>query len=199
MDKISFVKDALHITEQELLQRINDAAELRTIKKGEKIIHMGDSIDYIYFNIHGIFRGFFCDINGKEITDCFVYEYGTSLAAAFDINKESPITIQALTDAQILRIPTKEVIHWIKEYNEISEQYLQLLLQSVNEHWELKVALCIYPAMERYLWFLKKYPGLIDRVNNRYIASYLNITPVTLSRLRGIIKNQKKAKSEQSV
>ena len=192
MDKIFFVQDALHITENELLQRIADAAELRTIKKGEEIIRVGDSIDYVYFNIQGIFRGFFSDIDGKEITDCFVYKYGVSLAPTFDINGESPITVQALTDAQTLRIPIKEINHWVKEYYQISELYIQLLIQSVNEHWELKVALCIYSAMDRYLWFLDKYPGLIDVVNNRYIASYLNITPVTLSRLRGVIKNQKK-------
>lgn len=39
-------------------------------------------------------------------------------------------------------------------------------------------------ASERYRWFLSNYPGLIDRVPHRHIASFLNMTPVTLSRLR---------------
>ena len=39
-------------------------------------------------------------------------------------------------------------------------------------------------ATERFKWFCKEYPGMIDMVNNRYIASFLGITPVTLSRLR---------------
>ena len=39
-------------------------------------------------------------------------------------------------------------------------------------------------ATERFEWFCKEYPGMIDMVNNRYIASFLGITPVTLSRLR---------------
>ena len=39
-------------------------------------------------------------------------------------------------------------------------------------------------ATERFEWFCKEYPGMVDMVNNRYIASFLGITPVTLSRLR---------------
>lgn len=44
--------------------------------------------------------------------------------------------------------------------------------------------LCHTTAMERYRWFLDEYPGLIDRAPHRHIASFLNVTPVTLSRLR---------------
>ena len=42
--------------------------------------------------------------------------------------------------------------------------------------------------MGRYQWFLKKYPGLIDEVSNKHIASFLGMTPVTLSRLRQKLK-----------
>lgn len=62
---------------------------------------------------------------------------------------------------------------------------------SWNMHLELKRIGSQYDAMKRYLWFLEKYPGLIDAVNNKYIASYLNMTPVTLSRLRRKLKDSK--------
>ena len=42
--------------------------------------------------------------------------------------------------------------------------------------------------MQRYQWFLSAYPGLIDRVSHKYIASLLNMTPVTLSKIRRAIK-----------
>ena len=41
-----------------------------------------------------------------------------------------------------------------------------------------------YNAQERYEWFLKKYPGVIDLISHKYIASFLGMNPVTLSRLR---------------
>ena len=48
----------------------------------------------------------------------------------------------------------------------------------------IKNTLCNYSAKQKYDWFLQEYPGLIFDVNNRYIASFLNMTPETLSRLR---------------
>lgn len=42
---------------------------------------------------------------------------------------------------------------------------------------------------------LKNYPGLIERVNHRYIASFLGMTPVSLSRIRRIVREE--AKSDQ--
>ena len=39
-------------------------------------------------------------------------------------------------------------------------------------------------AMVRYHWFMKTYPGLVDHVRDKYVASFLGMTPVTLSRLR---------------
>ena len=44
--------------------------------------------------------------------------------------------------------------------------------------------------MERYQWFLARYPGLISTVNNKHIASFLGMTPVTLSRLRRQVREQ---------
>ncbi|MEQ2617002.1 hypothetical protein AAAT94_07475 [Intestinimonas aquisgranensis] len=42
--------------------------------------------------------------------------------------------------------------------------------------------------MERYQWFLEAYPGLIDQVTHRYVASFLEMSPVTLSRLRSALR-----------
>lgn len=48
----------------------------------------------------------------------------------------------------------------------------------------MKQVLAQCTALQRYQWFLEEYPGIIDQVNNKYIASFLGMTPVSLSRLR---------------
>ena len=66
--------------------------------------------------------------------------------------------------------------------------YNRLLQQSSQVHWEIKNMLCQHNAMERYQWFLRAYPGLIEQISNKYVASFLGITPVTLSRLRRALR-----------
>ncbi len=55
-------------------------------------------------------------------------------------------------------------------------------------HWEIKTMICRNNAMQRYQWFLKTYPRLVDRISNKHVASFLGITPVTLSRLRRTLR-----------
>ena len=62
-------------------------------------------------------------------------------------------------------------------------------------HWEIKTITTQHTAIERYQWFLKAYPGLIDHVSNKHIASFLGMTPVTLSRLRRAIREGSKAEA----
>ena len=62
--------------------------------------------------------------------------------------------------------------------------YNKLLLIGLDRHWQEKINLLSCSAMQRYLWFLENYPNLIDLVGNKYIASFLGMTPATLSRLR---------------
>lgn len=66
--------------------------------------------------------------------------------------------------------------------------YNHLLQASMEEHWQLKTVLHKRTAMERYQWFLEAYPGLIDQVTHRYVVSFLEMSPVTLSRLRSALR-----------
>ena len=70
--------------------------------------------------------------------------------------------------------------------------YNAMLQDSLKEHWENKIALGQYSAIARYQWFLKTYPGIIDRVPHRYVASFLGMTPVSLSRIRRELREQAK-------
>ena len=101
----------------------------------------------------------------------------------------APISMEALTDCAVLCIPIEDILRFQKKYfKEITLLELRLINDSWNLHLELKRVNCQYTVMQRYQWFLNKYPNLIDEINNKYIASFLNMTPVTLSRLRRELK-----------
>ena len=128
------------------------------------------------------------DINGKDMTDCIVFRCGDSAMPDNDFTQPASITLEALTDSEVVCIAITEVMRLLHEYPVLSETYSKLLLRSANMHRNLKIATYQFTAAQRYQWFLKEYPGLIDRIGHKYIASLLNMTPVTLSKMRKVLK-----------
>lgn len=80
-------------------------------------------------------------------------------------SQPASITLEALTDSEIICIPFSAVIHLLEKYPSLAELYQRLLLFSANMHRRLKIAIYQYTATQLYEWLLKEYLGLIDQIN----------------------------------
>lgn len=189
-----FYNKILCLENKELLKELVAVTKTRYLKKGEYIVHIDEIINEVYFLVTGISRGYYLGASGKDITDCFSFQCGTTAMpfAQMELNVPSPLAIEILEEGTFFCIPISTVVELQKKYLEITLFYNQLLVKALNEHWRLKQVLNQYTATQRYQWFLKEYPGLIYRVKDRYIASFLGMTPVTLSRLRKTLKEEQK-------
>lgn len=186
----NFLKNTLGLKNKNLIAEIMEVSTIRHLKKGEYLIKTGDPLEYMPFLFsEGILRNFMTDAEGREFTDCFAIKKGDPLLSCGKLTDPTAmLSLQALTDLEVLNIPIKDVLSFQKRYPEVLALEARLVFESANLHWKLKRVHFQYSAMERYEWFLENYPGLIDIVNNKYIASFLDMTPVTLSRLRAKIR-----------
>jgi CRP-like cAMP-binding protein len=192
MDQIEqFLREGLGIVDDLLIEQGKIGSYILDISKGKHLARQGDALPGVVFLISGMFRFYYVDSTGHEHTDCFCGSYGYPVMPAIDVNMPLPINVQALEDSTVLVISIELVQKLLDDNLEIIRLYNRLLIQSLTQHWEDKMALHQYDAAQRYAWFLKRYDGLIDRVPHVHIASFLNISPVTLSRLR---KNMKMGK-----
>lgn len=196
-----FYRNVFHLKDENLIQELVNATEIRHLKKGEFVVRIGEVQNDVYFLETGIARGYFLDVNGKDVTDCFGFQCGTAAVSfgQLELNVPSPMTIEMLENGIFFCIPVSVVIRLTKYYEEAMMLYNQLLITAMKEQWELKRVLNSYTAVQRYQWFLEKYPGLIGKVTNKYIASFLGITPVTLSRLRKTIRERKIVENEKNI
>lgn len=190
MQAKSFFTDVLHISDMELVQALLSVTEYRHLNKGEMLIREGERQREFVFLVKGILRGFFLDVNGYDITDCLAFRCGTPAMSPDSNNAPSQISIEALSDCDLLCVAEDVVEKLMKEYPQLIGIYNAMLRDALKQHWEVKNMVCQHSAMERYLWFCKAYPGLIGQVRNKYIASFLGMTPVTLSRLRRTLREQ---------
>lgn len=173
----------------ELVQELVNSSVPEQVKRRELLVEVGEIPTSVFFLVDGIVRGYVVDETGREMTDCFAYEPGDVILGCNGFNGPSFINFEALTDCTVLRIPYIALMQMLQTYPEMLLVYSRSLIEALNRHWQIKRVL-YQPAMQRYLWFLETYPGLIDAISNKHIASFLGITPVSLSRLRGQLRNK---------
>lgn len=180
----AFLRTQIDKADETLLKAVTEVAYIRTLKKGDYLIKCGEHPKGLCFLLNGLFRGFFLDNQGNEVTDCISFRYGATLMPSADYTVPAPISIIAMEDSQVLVVPLQTALALLRENPAGIEIYNRLMCTGVAEQWEIKTALYQYTAAQRYEWFLERYEGIIDRVPHVHIASFLGVTPVTLSRLR---------------
>ncbi len=164
--------------------------ERRLIKK-QFLLNEGDVCAYENYVVRGSFRSFYVDKEGDEhtlhlaiddhwITDLESFMYGTP----------SSIYIQALEPSEVLQIEKKKLDLLLSE-KPIFETFFRLLHQRAYIAQTNRILDNIaLNGQERYIKFSNKFPALINRIPQKYLASYLGMTPVFLSQLQ----NSKKIK-----
>lgn len=191
MHERSFLENWLRLSDTKVVQKLEQHAQDVLIKKNCLLIESGEVQTQIPILVDGIFRGFLLDADGRDITDCFVYRSGEVVMGCNPLGEPSQINMEAIADSKVLTVPVSTVLPIMDSCPELLRLYNRYLTEALERHWEEKMLMHRCSAMERYQWFLECYPGLIDSVSNKHIASFLGMTPVTLSRLRRQLRDNR--------
>ena len=161
-------------------------AERVNFKKGEYFATPDLTCVHLAVLQSGIFRAYHIH-DGKEVTDYFnttVRNPLVSSFASFLSQQTAKEYVQALTDSELLLISYESLQELYVDYK--SFERLGRLLAEKNYLMALEriESLQYHSATDRYAAFLKQYPMLINQIPHHYIASYLGVTPESLSRIR---------------
>ncbi|HPW70596.1 Crp/Fnr family transcriptional regulator [Bacteroides graminisolvens] len=163
---------------------LENLAERRDLNKGEMLIHQGQVSRYIVFVAKGMLRQYYFK-NGKEVTEHFSYE-GCILMCIESLLKQEPtrLVAEALEPATVYLLPYDRLLKLSEDIREINIFYRKVLEFSLitsqikADSWRFET------ARERYNLLMKTHPEVIKRAPLSHIASYLLMTPETLSRVR---------------
>jgi CRP-like cAMP-binding protein len=145
----------------------------------------GGTIDTnVYFIEEGSMRVFLMDTT-EEHTIRFGYT-GNLIASldSFITNQASDLYIQALKKTKLKVISKSSFLEFVATEESITELWHQITYSIILQHMERERDLLISSPKERYLRVLKRSPQLFQYVPHKYIASYLKMSPETLSRLK---------------
>lgn len=164
----------------------------KKLRRKQYLLQAGDVCKWIAFVSRGCLRQYLLDDQGKEHLLSFAIE-GRWITdpSSYHAHEPSTSNIDALEDSELLLIDraTQEklsvmVPHWGLFFKrELENAYKDAIIR-VSESVSL-------PAEDRYMRFLTKYPDLVQRIPLHQIASYLGMTPQSLSRIRRELASRK--------
>ncbi|TLS51623.1 Crp/Fnr family transcriptional regulator [Paenibacillus antri] len=166
-------------------QAILDDLRVEEYKKGTILLKQGDVPDRCYFVLKGCVRQYTVDEDGRELTSEFYTE--EQAIAMFHRHRGDPAseyTYACLED-------TAAVVGALDIEQDMYDKHAQLegmtrrmIEQSFGHMQEEFAAFVASSPEERYMSLLRKRPNLIDRVPQHQLASYLGVTPESLSRIK---------------
>jgi CRP-like cAMP-binding protein len=165
-------------------QAMEQCVRVKKLYKNEYFVKQGETCTRMAFVSKGYSRLYFL-MDGEEITKDFCFEETfTGSFAGFLSRKPSAFNVVAMEDMLLLTI----------EYNALMNLYERYMCWNtfgriVAEQFAIRkenreVTFLLYPPEKRYLEVTEKYPYILQRVPLKIVASYLNMTPETLSRIR---------------
>ncbi|MBB1193673.1 Crp/Fnr family transcriptional regulator [Flavobacterium sp. SOK18b] len=157
----------------------------KKLRKKQVLLQEGDVCIYNAFVEKGILRSYFLDEKGNEHTVQFAIEgWWITDLSSFLTNSHSIYTIEALEDSELLLLTT-EAREALMDQIPMFERYQRLLLQNAYIANQARInSTLTETAEEKFIKLGKAYPGIVQRVPQHMLASYLGFTAETLSRIR---------------
>lgn len=158
--------------------------QLKSFKKGENFITANQINTKIAFILKGGFRFFYLK-NETEITCLFAFE--NDMIGSFECNilkQPCTQTIQALEDSDVFIIDYKD-LEGLYDKSQKFEKVGRIILEHYMAFLQLRITSYLLDTPEeRYLRLIHETPDLLNRVPLQHIASFIGVTPVSLSRIR---------------
>jgi len=169
---------------EELVEHIDKCTFKQSIKKGKHLLKADEICQYVYFVQKGVLRAYVRD-GMKEITTWITAENEmvTSIYG-FDLQRPAIENIQAIEDCQLVAFHYDDLQFAYNNFLEMNIVGRKLLEQYYRDAEERAYISRLAKASSRYTHFIETKGALANRIQLKYIASYLGMTIETLSRIR---------------
>ncbi|GGB07581.1 Crp/Fnr family transcriptional regulator [Mucilaginibacter rubeus] len=165
--------------------KIEAVCIFKKLRKKQYLLQEGDVWKYNAFITKGLVRFYSVDENGRENIVSFAKEnWWTGDRASLLTGEPSKNNIDAIEDTELILITKTNFDRLCRDIQAFNDMVNAILNKSFITSQNRIHSAIAFTAEQKYLDFVQKYPDLSLRVPQAMIASYLGITPETLSRVR---------------
>ncbi|HJV78469.1 MAG TPA: Crp/Fnr family transcriptional regulator [Paludibacter sp.] len=181
----SLIQEAITADEQKIDRITSCFTKLPIIKRNTIILTQGQVCKHFYFIETGCVRSYYITKEGLEKTRLIMFEHSPLTVLSSIISQKPTIEyLETLEDTVLYSISQEDFFLLRKEIPEWDEFYQRMLVDAFLFQNSKIEELVTLSAKERYKKLLKEKPHYIQRVTNKVLATYLDISQETLSRLK---------------
>ena len=185
MERIKDIFLSITSVSKEVIDMFFNLWERIEFKKKHIFTSIGETSKYFYIIESGYARSYYEDENGKQFIRTIFPPYRTTGSLGSLISgKPSKLTYDCLTDCVMYKFNFEEFKDLSKNSLQILKLYSEVLEFIFVEIENRIFDLSLLSAKERYLKLKEEIPDIENIIPQYHIASYLNVTPVQLSRIR---------------
>jgi len=159
--------------------------EIAEYRKGESLVRQGSTSMEQFFILEGILKRVVSNPQGKEMILRFAAETDMDTSyAAWRLKTPIPYSIAAVTKVRVARLSMPHWVEFLERHAEVKLRFEYEVMRLMSEVMAHTITLHLLDAPGRLARFTRKHQDLLGRIPKKELASYLNLTPETLSRLK---------------
>jgi CRP-like cAMP-binding protein len=159
--------------------------EIVDFHKGDFLLHQGVHEMEQYFILDGVLKRVVTNQQAKEMILRFAHERDIETSyAAWRLRTPTPYSIVAVTKARVAKLPMHQWAVFLDRYDNVKQMFEFEVMRLMSEIMAHTITLHLLDAPGRVHRFMRKHPDLSERIPKKELASYLNLSAETLSRLK---------------
>ena len=166
-------------------QEFEARLEIAEYRKGELLVHQGSTEMEQFFVLEGILKRVVANAEGKEMILRFAAETDMDTSyAAWRLKTPVPYSIVAVTKVRSAKLKLPQWVEFMERHPDVKARFEYEVMKLMSAVMAHTITLHLLDAPGRLARFQRKHLELAGRIPNKELASYLNLTPETLSRLK---------------
>ena len=188
---VSFLRHFASITDEEINRHFLPVIKIREFDKKQLITRAGDIENYINFILKGVVRKYYISNREEKITQLAIEGHLISSQESLYTQTPSEYHIEAIEPTTLVSVANSDLekmfaqSHAMERLGRLIATHTMVLID------KRQMSIGRQSPRERFLDFMEMHPEIIQRVPQKYIASFLNIKPETFSRFKHLVRTAK--------
>lgn len=188
---INFLRQFGNISKEEIAKYILPVTKVRSFDKKQLIIRAGEVENYINFISSGLIRKYYLHENEERIVQLAIEGHLVSSQESLYTRTPSDYYIEAIEPTILISIANEDLEKMFAQSHNMERMGRLIAIHTMVLIDKRQMSLIKQSPRDRFLNFVSAYPEIIQRVPQKYLASFLNIKPETFSRFKHLIRTHK--------